>query len=232
MTVDGSSTPSHRRRVVLACRCLKPELEALGAAARTTTIVYLAQSLHRTPERMTAVIQEAIDRVPHDVDDVALGYGLCSNGIVGLRAPSQGLFIPRTHDCVALLLGSREAYAQSFRERPGSYYLTPGWLLHKRDPLGMLETDYIPRVGQDDAEWALREELKNYTHVVYIRTRADHDPRLRARARQNADFLGKRFEQADGASHYLHRLLHGPYESPDFLRVEAGQTVTQQPFFD
>ena len=37
----------------------------------------------------------------------------------------------------------------------------PGWIASNKDPLGILEKEYVPRMGYDDAVWGLREELKH-----------------------------------------------------------------------
>ena len=91
--------------------------------------------------RLYEALQQAVDQVEPEVSEVVLAYGLCSNGVVGVIAPPQGLYIPRVHDCIALFLGSQAAYREAFQRRAGSYYLTPGWVAEQRDPLGMLEDD-------------------------------------------------------------------------------------------
>jgi len=57
-------------------------------------IRYLDQGLHRTPNKMAALVQEQIDEAAHYAKRVVLGYGLCSNGIVGVEARRQGLLVP------------------------------------------------------------------------------------------------------------------------------------------
>jgi len=70
-----------------------------------------------------------------------LGYGLCSNGILGVQARGQDLIIPRCHDCISFFMGSPEAYRKDFDAHPGTYYLIPGWLSERKDPLGIIEDD-------------------------------------------------------------------------------------------
>jgi hypothetical protein len=180
------------------------------------------------------VLQQAIDAAGgaagETMGPVVLAYGLCSNGIVGLRAPRQGLAIPRVHDCIGLFLGSREAYDRAFQERCGTYYLTPGWVAEEKDPLGVLEHDYVPRVGRVEAEQALREELRHYTHVVLIDTGAADLAPLRARARENARFLGKAYEEVPGGRGYFQRILDGPLDE-GFVVLGPGERVTQEEFF-
>jgi hypothetical protein len=38
------------------------------------------------------------------------------------------MVVPRAHDCIALLLGSREKYAVYFDAHPGTFYQSPGWV--------------------------------------------------------------------------------------------------------
>ncbi len=219
-------------RIIIACGCMKPELDALQGSDDGVEVRYLDQNLHRTPDRMPELIQEEIDAVAEGASEIVLGYGLCSNGIVGIKAPRQGLIIPRVHDCVALFLGSREAYNRAFSDRAGTYYLTPGWVQSNKDPLGLLEHDYTARVGRKDAEWALREELKHYTHIVYINTDAGDQDSLRKRAIENADYLEKQYEEIPGTGDYFRKLLFGPYNEEDFVKIPPGQKVTAEPFMN
>lgn len=225
-----SEASQERPRAIVACRALEPEIEQLDPAAHGVETHYLDQDLHRLPHLLPEEIQAVVDRIAPRVSTIALGYGLCSNAVVGVVAPAQGLVIPKVHDCIALLLGSREAYQEAFRRRAGSYYLTRGWLDEQKDPIGVMTNDYVPRVGREDAEWALREEMKHYTHIVLIRTAATDIERCRARGEQNADFLGMTYEEVEGRSEYLRRLVAGQYDGDDFLQVGPHERVEQRPF--
>ncbi len=217
-------------RIVIACRVMEPEIEALRPADNNVEVRYLDQSLHRTPDLMPRLIQEQIDEAEKIASQVVLGYGLCSNGIVGVKAPKQGLLVPKAHDCITLFLGSRAVYNKVFHDRPGTYYLTPGWVAEKKDPIGYMEEEYVPRVGRETAEWALREELKNYTHIVLIDTKVEDPSPLRARALENARFLGKQYEEISGSPDYFQKILFGPYPGDDFLLFQQGEMVAQKPF--
>ena len=219
-------------RVVIACQVMKPELDALTKGHRHIKIHYLDQNMHERPEQMPAVVQAEINAVETDAAQIILGYGLCSNGIVGVRAPEQGLIIPRVHDCIALFLGSRAAYEKVFYEHPGTYYLTPGWVEDRKDPLGYMESAYVPKMGRKTAEWGIREELKNYTRIVMIDTQsADMEP-LRKIARENADFLEKAYVEIQGRQDYFKKILFGPYPEADFIHLQAGEVMEQEMIID
>ena len=220
---------------IIACRSLQPEIDHLLAEdqGHEIRVTYLEQALHRTPHRLPQVIQEAVDDVSADVTTIILGYGLCANGVVGVRAPAQGLIVPRVHDCISLFLGSREAYRDAFTKKPGAYYLTPGWVAEEKDPLGFMENDYVPRVGREEAEWAAREELKHYTHIILINTDNGGDQTaLKQRALSNARFFKKTFEEQAGTGAYFRKILFGPYDEKDFVIIPPGETVAQKPFLD
>jgi len=218
-------------RVVIACRVMKTEIDCLLPQDGSIEVHYLDQNLHRSPERMRPLIEEKIAETAEYAAHIVLGYGLCSNGVVGIRAAGQMLCVPRVHDCVALMLGSRRAYHKAFSERAGTYYLTPGWVAEQKDPLGMLENEYVPKLGREDAEWGLREELKHYTHIVLISGQGMKDRAfLRERAKANADFLEKQYEEVEGSDRFFRKLLFGPYDSEDFVCVAPGEAIPQKPF--
>ncbi|MFO7840261.1 MAG: DUF1638 domain-containing protein [Desulfosalsimonadaceae bacterium] len=221
------------KRIVIACGVIEMELNALLAEAPADSDIalrYLDQQLHLTPEKMPDVIQNEISRVADEAAEIVLGYGLCCNGTVGVYAPEQNLYIPLVHDCVALLLGSRQAYQKAFRERAGTYYIIPGLVKKEKDPLGLLENEYVPRLGREDAEWGIHEELKHYSHIALIDTGISELEPLRRRAKENARFLGKEYAEIKGSSVYFRKILFGPYEEPDFLCLPPAAPVRQKPF--
>jgi hypothetical protein len=229
----AESTECGGRGVVIACRVMEPELQQVlteAEGAEPVEILYLDQALHRTPTKMLDRLQEKIDQVSATAARIVLGYGLCSNGVVGVEARRQGLLIPRCHDCIALFLGSPNRYNDIFREKPGTYYLTPGWIAEKKDPLGILEENEA-RFGRETALWVMEEEFKHYTHISLIDTGIGDMAPHRARAMENAAFLKKQYEEIPGSLDYFRGLVHGPYPEEKFLRLRLGEKFTQEMFF-
>jgi len=195
-----------------------------------TDILYLEQALHRTPAKLLGQLQEKIDQFARTASRIVLGYGLCAKGIVGVTAGESELIIPRCHDCIALFLGSPNRHLEIFREKPGTYYLTPGWVAEKKDPLGIIE-EQVPRYGRETAQWVIEEELKHYTHISLIDTGVAEMAPLRARAMENAAVLKKQYEEIPGSLAYFRELLRGPYTEEKFLRLRLGEKFTQEMVF-
>lgn len=116
---------------LLAIGCEVFYREASAAVAQSHCIVdieYMPKSLHDIGEKpMSCKLQSKIDsaiamRTPDTWPDaIVLLYGLCNNGIRGLHAPVP-IVIPRAHDCITLLLGSRTRYNEHFQTNPATFY--------------------------------------------------------------------------------------------------------------
>lgn len=163
-----------------------------------------------------------------DGEVILLGYGLCSNGVIGLRSPDKWLVIPRVEDCISLLLGSRESYMEHFRNEPGTYYLTKGWIDHGNNPYQSYQEN-LEKYDPETALWIAREMLKNYTRVALIDTGAYELNGCRSQAQEMADFFGLRLEEIPGTLQLLHDLVAGKW-SRDILVVEPGKEVTEAMF--
>ena len=219
------------RPVVIACRVMEPELEAARAGSPAVEIIYLEQGLHRTPKKLPGIIQERIDQAASYATVIVLGYGLCSNGLVGVTARGQKLIVPRCHDCISLFLGSPARYDVVFRDHPGTFYLTPGWVKQNQDPLGTYQVEYLPKYGSEVALWAIRESLKNYTHIALIRSGMPESEALRRRALENAEFLNMTYIEIEGNLSYFEKIIRGPYKAEEFLHLQPGETITQSLYF-
>ena len=111
--------------VIIACRVMQEHLQKL--LPQDTSVTYMDITLHNTPMKLAAALQAEIDSIAQP-STVIVGYGLCGNGLLGVKSGPHTLIVPRTHDCVAIFLGSHQRYVQRFFANPNTYYLTRGWL--------------------------------------------------------------------------------------------------------
>jgi len=213
---------------LIACEVFKDEFEAVSPPDLSRT--YLAQGLHRTPGKMPAAIQEVLDEVPLGVDTIFLGYGLCSNGVVGVKSRTASLVMPKAHDCIALLLGSRERYEAEVAACPGTYYITTGWARYGTTSLTAYKTEYLPKYGEEDARYIAQELLKNYTRVALIDHGAGDLDVGRAHAKEFAEVFRLSYAEIPGSLDYIRRLVHGPWDADDFVVVEPGNPISPTPF--
>ncbi len=215
-------------RYVIACEVFKDEFLAFQGPGLEYR--FLPQGYHRTPGRMPPIIQEEIDRAPEGVDAILLGYGLCSNGVVGLRANHAPLVIPRVHDCIAMLMGSRTIYEEEAARFPGTYYLTQGWIEYGKTPYSQYKDEYLKQYDEETAAWIAKEMMKPYQRVVLIDHGLGAMDKYRAFAKEMATFYGIAYEEMKGSLEYIRRLLFGPWDQDDFIVIPPGGTIEQGPF--
>lgn len=117
---------------ILACRTLEDEI--LSILPSNTDADFLEYGLHNTPDKLRQELKQKIIE-SEGYETLLFGYGLCSNGVAGLKAEKQTFVVPRVHDCISLLLGSRKQYDEEFEHYPATYYLSKGWIKQKGDPM-------------------------------------------------------------------------------------------------
>src|SRR5574341_827671 len=228
MNRDSSDLPA--RRHLIACEVFKDEFEAVSPPHLGRT--YLPQGLHRTPGKMPAAIQQTLDGVSPEVQTVLLGYGLCSNGGVGVASQTASLILPRVHDCIALLLGSRERYEAEVTACPGTYYITPGWALYGTTSLSSYKNEYLPKYGEETARYIARELLKNYSRVALINHGVGDIQAARAHAHEMAEVFDLSYAEIVGSLDYVSRLVQGPWDGDDFVVIAPGRAIDASPFLN
>lgn len=214
------------RRLVIACATVIEEMSPfLPEDVPSETLDF---GLHLHPNELKQVLQKKIDEASQHAEVLLLGYGLCSMAVVGLRATTAHLVIPRVDDCIAIFLGSCSAYKEQARKEPGTYYLTKGWIEVGDSPFSEYER-LVEKYGEAKAERMTQLMLKNYTRLGFINTGQYEIDRYRSYARKTADKFNLRFEEIEGSPALVKKMVFGPWDD-DFLVLEPGQTIQYTDF--
>jgi hypothetical protein len=232
-----SSSVSKRPVIVVSCQVLQDLLVGMLPDGLASEVVFMDYGLHRVPGKMTGALQEVLDQI-EEPSLVVLGYGLCGNGLNGLRAGKHTLLVPRVDDCIALLLGSRKAYIREFEAVPGTYYLSKGWLESGSHPLKEYE-EYVPKYGPEQAMWIMDQQYQHYERLVLVAHSQEDLGKYRPQAQEVARFCerwGMRYEEILGSDRYVRRLVEVA-AAPDtaqaggeFLVIPPGGQIGQEQF--
>lgn len=226
-----------RKVVLLSCAVMRdlvrPHLDEAAVEA-----IYMDFGLHETPKRMAPALQQQLDAI-EEPSLVLVGYGLCGTGIVGLEAGRHTLVIPRTHDCIAILLGSHQEYMKTIGESPGTYYLTKGWLEAGTDPLQEYE-NYVERYGEKTADMVMDTMYRNYTQLCLVSHSEEDLAANRARAQKVAAFCkerwGMEYSERVGSDALIAKLMNAPRDldrlGDEFVVIPPGGVVEMNQFFD
>ena len=138
---------------------------------------------------------------PSKYEAVLLGYGLCSNGLVGLTARTSGWSF------LAPTIASRFSWAartipRLFPKSSGRVLQTSGWIergegltqyhldsIHYQTGMTQTYEELLAKYGEDNAKF-LYEQLcnmtRNYTGMAYITMGIEPDDRFERRAQEEA----------------------------------------------
>ena len=184
--------------------------------------------LHADPPRLRQVLQETIDRAAVSAETILLGYGLCSMAVVGLQANGCTLVVPRVDDCIAMCLGSQEAYKAQFKSEPGTYYLTRGWIEVGDSPFSEHQR-LVEAFGTQKADRLIGRLLRNYTRLAFIDTGMGVAEGYREYGRSMAKRFGLRYAEIPGSERLINKMLRGPVDH-EFVVARPGETISYLDF--
>jgi len=242
----NSDTGDNSRRMnlyVISCRVfLRPIMACSAKSKHTVDIDFMGQSLHENPDRLCRVLQDKINK-PNErfYDAVVLGYGLCGNGITGLRAGEIPLVVPRVHDCVSVFLGGHDRYMEEFNREPGTFWYIPEYLEQQTSG-----ADYKWKFGRpleypspedpgnsplnysEDNKRYLHETMgswkQHYKRAVLLETGAHIKEELLDEVEAESQRNNWDFVKMPGSMRLFEKLINGPWDE-EFLVLRPGEEV-------
>jgi len=233
------------RLKLIGCQVFTREFEnILARSPHTVDSEIIPMGLHSLGVEMRPHLQECIDKAdPLGYDAILLGYGLCGRGTDGLSARTTRLILPRAHDCIGILMGSRQRYAEYFAGHPGVYYRSAGWTEFQTPDLelepafeqqsgvfGEQRTlaDFIAKYGEDDGRFLYSQFSsfrRSYKGLTYISNEIASNDACRTQAQAEAADNQWVFEEVPGSLAMLERLINGPWEDAEFLIIHPGTRI-------
>ena len=217
---------SHVRTRIIACRTVIEEMQqVLPSDMEPLT---LESGLHLHPDKLRGELQAMIDEITADTETIILGYGLCSMGVIGLKATDSTLVIPRQDDCIAIFLGSRRVYKRELEKEPGTYFLSKGWIdagITLLDELKRMEERY----GKTRAERVMKRMIQHYKRLAFIDMGYQDQEQYRQFSLRAADKLNLYYQEIKGAPELLGKICNGPWDD-EFVVAPPGHTVLLEDF--
>lgn len=227
---------NHKLPIVgISCKVFEGLIDRFLPSELSDQITFLDYGLHRVPQKLSWAVQSQIDEIEMP-SLIILGYGLCGNGLDGIKARKHTLLIPRTDDCIAILLGSYSRYMKEFTSEPGTYYLTKGWLESGSDPLKEYK-EVSEKYGPDQAEWIMDTQYQHYKRLAFIAHQEADLFEYRPSAKEVAAYCERwemSYEEILGSDKYVRRLVEIALNldklDSEFLVVPPGGTLKQEAF--
>lgn len=223
---------------LIACKVLQREISLINTICKNfVDITFLRQGLHNEPEKLRKILQSEIDLIDNGRDShsmtekpfdaILLGYGICSNGALEIHSKKHTIVMPKAHDCITLLLGSKDTYKHYFEKFGGGiYWYSAGWLENAQMPskerYERLYKEYCEKYGRDNADYLMETELswmKEYSRLFYIRWDGLDFPDYVSHALGCAEYFNWDFDVLQGSPSLLSDLLNGNWDSDRFVVI-------------
>lgn len=235
---------------VLACKALFREINFFAVQSQNVIdLTCFEWGLHDKVGALNEVLKNEIASIDsgkdprtsyppygRPFDAILLFYGLCSNGTVGLSSERYPLVIPRAHDCITLLLGSKERYRELFDAAGGTYWYSPGWVENSPMPgqrrrQWMIDF-YTEKYGLEGATVmtdTYSQWQENYSRLGLIQW-----PEFRGtsfanavenEARTSAEYAGLEYESFEGDSTLVKDFIEGNWDEERFLVVPPNEAI-------
>lgn len=220
----------------ILCKVMQREAYLCASQSRNVVdIVLMPQGLHDTPQILRQQVQAELDKTRDAAgktyDAMLLGYGLCSNGIAGLRCQIP-IVVARGHDCMTLLLGSRTRYQDYFDRHKGVYWYSVGWienvLMPGQERCEKMLAEYTDKYGADNAQYLMDMEqtwIKEYRRATFIDWDLPGSDEARDYTRKCAEYLHWEFDEIKGDRGLMQRLVDGQWCESDFLAAPPGCVI-------
>ncbi len=172
---------------------------------------------HNEPNLLRLELQERIDKI-NDVDKIIILYGICGNSICGLKANNVELYIPKIHDCSAMLIGGKELYKEHFGHRPSQAYSAYSYMKESYDD----QLDYLLKKYDEETAYYLYETMyPKSSSLVYIALNHPKD-------KENIEAYKRNYETVEvikGSMNFLERVILFNGSDEEVLKVEPHKNV-------
>ena len=211
------------KTAILACYTIKSEV--LLAMQRTQCmhdVYYVESNLHNFPDKLRVEIQSQLDKLD-GYERVLLAFAFCGNSVAELKTHSFQLVLPRTDDCISLLIGSVTERARLAAGRH-SIYLTKGWLENEAN----IWDEYLYTLnkhGEEKTRFVTEAMYGHYELLSLVDTGAYEVGSIMERANEISERFNLECLVIPGTTSYLEQLITGPYDEELFVVAPPGSTL-------
>lgn len=207
---------------IITCRAVAPVLAQMLGDENPLTVLDVA--LHLQPDKLRQAILDSVASLEEDGATILMGYGLCGRGLEGVFSAKSTLVLPKVDDCVGMLLGSRARHQRVLSEYPGSYFMEPRWLENELNIFEEMKKG-LDHVTPERRKQLLRVALKHYKRLVMLKGRGRIPREAERRCRMLAGEYEMEFTCMVQDLSLVDKLLHGPWDGPDFIKAAPGVPI-------
>lgn len=211
------------QRVIYSCITLQKELEKtiakIGFAGKVN---YLSPALHSDPHKMHETLQKLIDE-NKEADEIIICVSGCGKATCDLQATTCKLAVPRTMDCIDVLLTG-----SGIKRPDGAIFITKSWMNFMKNS----SIDYSKLVkerGKAEAEEYLKKLYHGFNDFYIIDTGTYDLQEVEAYIMPLVNLLEGKLTRLKGEYKVLEKLVSGNYDE-SVIVIPKGGTLSIHEF--
>lgn len=210
------------RRKIYSCITLQKELELTAQKLGCTDeIIFLDHTLHSNPQKMHETLQRVIDdngAEENPADEIVICVSGCGKATCNLIASSCNIIVPRTMDCIDILLSGSDT------PRPkGAIFLTASWMKFMQAS-AISHEKLISTMGYEKAAEQLRKIYRGFTDFYIIDTGTYDVSVVEKYISPLIEILSGKIIKIPGRYQVLEKLISGNYDK-DIIQIPKGNTL-------
>lgn len=206
------------KNVIISCLTLKKEIDMIMKSQNADMdVYYLPYELHSSPEKLHNHLQKLIDSI-NDADKIMLCVSRCGNSTDGLNATTAELVIPKTDDCLDILLSDKSV--DTIKRDNHGIFITESWMGSFRNSSLDLDT-MTQKFGKAAAEEKLKNIYNGYTDFYIIDTDAYGIEPVKTYISPLIQLLNGTLHIVEGRCGILHKMVTDQIDN-DFYVIPKG----------
>lgn len=211
------------KQIILSCPTIQKELEyALVEAQSNTPVYFMPQTLHNSPPALGKYIQNYVNHL-FNVDRVIVCASGCGGGTMGLEATTAEIVIPRTRDCLDILLSGESL--STLQRSLDSVFLTSGWWDFMKNSDISLEKLTVQK-GEKEAKSYLKNLYNGFNHFELIDTGCFDIKQLQEDIKPFIDAVEGTVKVIPGHFGILRKIAQNNFDD-DFIIVKKGNCLKE-----
>lgn len=212
-----------KKRVLYSCITLQKELEeTIQRVGFEGKIFYLSTELHSDPQKMHQVLQDHIDSNT-EAEEIIICVSGCGKATCDLKATTCSLALPRTMDCIDVLLTGA-----GIKRPDGAIFITRSWMNFMKNS----SIDYeklIKEKGKLEAEAFLKKLYHGFSDFYIIDTGTYNLQEVENYIMPLVKLLDGTLNYLPGPYKVLEKLITGNYDK-DVIVIPQGEVLSIHEF--
>lgn len=212
-----------KKRIIYSCITLQKELQDVISKYNCEDEVhFLSPALHSNPQEMHRVLQSFIDDNTC-YEEIVICVSGCGKATCDLKATTCSLALPRTMDCIDILLTG-----SGIKRPDGSIFITKSWMNFMKNS----SIDYeklIQERGREAADSFLKVLYKGFTDFYIIDTGTYELTEVESYIKPLVELLEGTLKIIPGPYKVLEKLITGKYDQ-DVIVIPKGTTLSIHEF--